>query len=162
HRQSPAPSHGRVDGCSSSAPNVSPRSCWRGPPQRVSSSPIRPSEQRSSHSVTGTAIPASRCSTSPPGTGSRMGCSPCSSSALPAERETLARGRPRGAGRGGGGARGVGGGVGLPAGQSVTGGGVVPALVYLAIVHDPAENGGWPIPTATDIAFALGVLALLG
>jgi len=42
------------------------------------------------------------------------------------------------------------------------GGVVVPALVYLLIVHDPTLRDGWPIPTATDIAFALGVLSLAG
>lgn len=42
------------------------------------------------------------------------------------------------------------------------GGVVVPALVYLLIVRDPALVQGWPIPTATDIAFALGVLAIVG
>lgn len=39
----------------------------------------------------------------------------------------------------------------------------VPALVYLAVVGDNAElRAGWAIPAATDIAFAIGVVAILG
>ena len=43
------------------------------------------------------------------------------------------------------------------------GGMLVPALIYIAINYkDPVTLNGWAIPSATDIAFSLGVLSLLG
>ena len=43
------------------------------------------------------------------------------------------------------------------------GGMLVPALIYVVInFNDPATLNGWAIPSATDIAFSLGVLSLLG
>jgi len=47
--------------------------------------------------------------------------------------------------------------------SAAVGGAAVPAVLFLAITAgDPEAARGWGIPMATDIAFALGVLALLG
>jgi NhaA family Na+:H+ antiporter len=44
---------------------------------------------------------------------------------------------------------------------AAVGGVLAPAAIYLALNHGPAARG-WSIPTATDVAFTLGILAVLG
>jgi len=48
-------------------------------------------------------------------------------------------------------------------GLGAVGGMVIPAAIYLFFnLSDPVATQGWAIPAATDIAFALGILSLLG
>lgn len=45
---------------------------------------------------------------------------------------------------------------------AATAGVICPALIYLAFNHNSGFSHGWAIPTATDIAFAVGAVSLLG
>lgn len=45
---------------------------------------------------------------------------------------------------------------------AAAGGAIVPALVYALFNSGGAGSGGWGVPMATDIAFAVGVMAILG
>ena len=49
----------------------------------------------------------------------------------------------------------------LPAAAAL-GGMLAPAAIYLVLARSPELRSGWGVPMATDIAFAVGVLALLG
>jgi len=49
----------------------------------------------------------------------------------------------------------------LPIGAAL-GGAIVPAVIFMAVVGSGEGARGWAVPMATDIAFALGVLALVG
>ena len=42
------------------------------------------------------------------------------------------------------------------------GGVVAPAVIFAIVNHGTAASSGWGIPTATDIAFAVGILSILG
>ena len=49
----------------------------------------------------------------------------------------------------------------LAPGVAAVGGVVIPALLFM-LIAGPSFAVGWPIPTATDIAFALGLIAIVG
>jgi len=49
----------------------------------------------------------------------------------------------------------------LPAAAAL-GGMLAPAAIYLLLAGAPSTRSGWGVPMATDIAFAVGILALLG
>src|SRR3954454_1984937 len=49
----------------------------------------------------------------------------------------------------------------LPA-LAATAGAIMPAVIFVALAGGGAARSGWAIPMATDIAFAVGVLAVLG
>ncbi len=49
----------------------------------------------------------------------------------------------------------------LPAAAAL-GGMVAPAILYLVVAGAPETHSGWGVPMATDIAFAVGILTLLG
>ncbi|OJX30913.1 MAG: Na+/H+ antiporter NhaA [Chryseobacterium sp. 36-9] len=45
---------------------------------------------------------------------------------------------------------------------AAVGGMVIPALIYVAFNHNTGYKNGWAIPMATDIAFSLAIISLLG
>jgi len=45
---------------------------------------------------------------------------------------------------------------------AAAGGILVPIAIYLAVTAGSGYESGWPVPTATDIAFSLGILAVFG
>ena len=45
---------------------------------------------------------------------------------------------------------------------AAAGGMAMPAIIYTLFNHDTLTASGWGIPTATDIAFAIGIMSILG